>query len=129
MMTSALIPLVVALSLAQATGRPPAASGQPAQAPAQTAPAGNAETGKQLFARNGCYECHGLEAQGSTATGPRLAPDPIAFTAFSRYLRKPTGEMPPYTEKVVSEQDLADIYAFLKSVPRPPDPKTLPLPK
>jgi hypothetical protein len=44
-------------------------------------------------------------------------------------VRRPTGEMPPYTEKVVPAQDLADIYAFVKSVPKPPDAKSLPLPK
>ncbi len=128
MMNAAVIALVVALSIAQATNPSPTASASP-QPPAQAAPAGDAENGKRLFSRDGCYECHGLQAQGATATAPRLAPDPIAFAAFSRYVRNPTGEMPPYTGKVVSDQDLADLYAFLKSVPRPPDPKTLPLPK
>ena len=84
------------------------------------APRGNAETGKTLFARIGCYQCHGREAQGATATGPRLGPNPIAYARFIAYIRKPTGEMPPYTAKIVSEQQAADIYAFLQSLPRPP---------
>jgi mono/diheme cytochrome c family protein len=87
------------------------------------APAGNAENGKKIFNKNGCYECHGREGQGSTMTGPRIAPDPIAFDVLSRYIRKPTGEMPPYTAKVVSDQELADIYAFLQSRPHPPAAK------
>ena len=99
------------------------------QSAAAAPPAGNADNGRRLFARNGCYECHGLEAQGSTAAGPRLGPDPVSFTIFSNYIRKPKGEMPIYTDKVVSAQDLADIYAFLKSLPHPPDAKMLPLPK
>ena len=100
-----------------------------AQAPTTpaTAPRGNAETGKTLFAKFGCYECHGREAQGSTATGPRLGPNPIAYTRFISYIRKPTGEMPPYTTKVVTDQQAADIYAFLQSLPRPPAVQDIPL--
>lgn len=90
------------------------------------APKGNAENGKKLFTSYGCYQCHGYEAQGSVA-GPRLGPRPIAFAAFSRYLRQPTGQMPPYTAKVVSDAELADIYAFLQSRPEPPDVENIPL--
>jgi len=79
----------------------------------------NAENGKKLFVKYGCYECHGREAQGSVMTGPRLGPNPIPFEVLLAYVRKPTREMPPYTDKVVSDHDLADIYAFLKSRPRP----------
>jgi mono/diheme cytochrome c family protein len=93
----------------------------PAQRPAATAvPAGNAENGKKLFTSYGCYQCHGREAQGSTATGPRLGPRPIAFANLSKYVRQPTGQMPPYTSKVVSDADLADIYAFLQARTPPP---------
>jgi len=92
-----------------------------AQTPAPaTAPAGSAETGKKLFVSYGCYQCHGYEAQGSSSTGPRLGPKPIAFTAFSRYVRQPTGQMPPYTAKVVTDADLTNIYAFVSSRPTPP---------
>ncbi|SRR5258706_6826179 len=85
---------------------------------------GNAENGKQLFVKYGCYECHGREGQGSSMTGPRLAPNPIPFDALVSYVRRPMREMPPYTDKVVSDQELADIYAFLKSRPRPPAAKS-----
>jgi mono/diheme cytochrome c family protein len=91
------------------------------------APAGNAEKGKQLYTKYGCYECHGRQGQGSTVSGPRLGPDPVPFEAFAAYVRKPTGEMPPYTGKVVSDKELADIFAFLQSLPHPPDRKSLPL--
>ena len=91
-----------------------------AQTPSsQAAPAGNAEAGKKLYVSYGCYQCHGHEAQGSSATGPRLGPNPIAFAAFSRYIRRPTGQMPPYTDKVVSNTDMADIYAFVQARPAP----------
>ena len=90
------------------------------------APTRNAENGKQTYTKYGCYECHGREAQGSAVTGPRLGPDPVPFNVFASYVRKPTGEMPPYTAKVVSDQELADIYAFLQSRPHPPAPRPSP---
>jgi mono/diheme cytochrome c family protein len=100
-----------------------------AQAPASgsnvAAPAGNAQNGKKIFSSYGCYQCHGYEAQGGP--GARLAPRPIAFAAFSKYIRQPTGEMPPYTSKVVSDKELADIYAFLQSISPPPAVKSIPL--
>jgi mono/diheme cytochrome c family protein len=98
-----------------------------AQATKTSAPAGNAEKGKQLYTKYGCYECHGRQGQGSTVSGPRLGPDPVPFEVFAFYVRKPTGEMPPYTDKVVSDKELADIFAFLQSLPHPPDRKSLPL--
>jgi ubiquinol-cytochrome c reductase cytochrome c subunit len=94
--------------------------------PADT-PSGNAENGKRIFNKIGCYQCHGREGQGSNMTGPRIAPDPVPFDVLARYVRKPTGEMPPYTAKVVSDQELPDIYAFLQSRPHPPAAKNNPL--
>ena len=102
--------------------RPP----QAAQA-AAAAPAGNAANGRKLFVSFGCYQCHGYEAQGANATGPRLAPRPIAFAAFLKYVRHPTNQMPPFTTKVVTDAELTDIYAFLRSQPQPPDVDTIPL--
>ena len=103
-----------------------------AQAPvpaaaAQAAPPGNAVNGRKLFVSFGCYQCHGYEAQGSAATGPRLGPRPIPFANFSRYVRRPANQMPPFTTKVVSDAELADIHAFLRSLPAPPDVASIPL--
>ena len=85
---------------------------------AAPAPNGSAQNGKKIFESYGCYQCHGHAGQGGA--GARIAPRPIPFAAFSKYVRQPAGEMPPYTAKVVSEQELADIYAFLQSIPQPP---------
>jgi ubiquinol-cytochrome c reductase cytochrome c subunit len=93
----------------------------------QVVPRGNAPNGRKLFASIGCYTCHGYEAQGASPTGPRLGPRPIAFAAFSKYVRQPTGQMPPYTSKVVTDAALADIYAFLQSQPAPQGVETIPL--
>jgi ubiquinol-cytochrome c reductase cytochrome c subunit len=75
---------------------------------------GDVDKGKALFLKNGCYECHGTVGQGGT--GPHIAPR----TASIAYIRKPAGQMPPYTAKVMSDQDLADVLAYLMSIPAPP---------
>lgn len=98
-----------------------------ADATAVATPAGNAENGARLFTYAGCYECHDRQGQGGTGTGPRLAPNPIAFSAFIHQCRQPSDEMPPYTSKVLSDTQIADIYAFLRSVPQPPAASSIPL--
>jgi len=100
---------------------------QPVTPPATTAPPGDAEAGQKLYVSYGCYQCHGREAQGSSATGPRLGPRPIAFTAFSNYVRRPSGQMPLYTSKVVSDADMLNIYAFVQARPTPAPMKEIPL--
>jgi ubiquinol-cytochrome c reductase cytochrome c subunit len=105
----------------------PAAPAATPPARAAQAPAGNAEAGKKLFVSYGCYQCHGYEAQGSSATGPRLGPRPLQFAALSKYVRAPTGQMPPYTAKVLPEADLTIIYAFLQSRPAPQAVEDIPL--
>ena len=92
------------------------------------APAGNAETGKKIFTKDGCYECHGREGQGAAqGAGPRIGPLQLSFEAFTKYVHQPTGQMPPYTSKVISDQDLADIYAYLQSRPKATPSKDIPL--
>ena len=98
-----------------------------AQGGAQAAaPAGDAAKGRQLFNSYGCWSCHGKEAQGGVA-GPRIGPNPPPFAGFTAYVRKPANQMPPYTDKVVSDADLADIYAFLRSLPQPRPVREIPL--
>jgi mono/diheme cytochrome c family protein len=87
----------------------------PAPAPK---PSGNAQNGRRVYERDGCYECHGHLGQGGAA-GKRLAPKPMAYAEFVQYCRRPTGEMPPYSAKILSDAELADIYAYLQSIPAP----------
>jgi mono/diheme cytochrome c family protein len=117
--------LLVAAATLEAQRGQGSAPGAPAAPNAQAAPSGNAESGKKIYSSYGCYECHGYAAQGGA--GARLAPRPIAFATFARYVRRPTGQMPPYTAKVVSDQELADIYAFLLTIAPPPAANTIPI--
>ena len=87
---------------------------------------GNADNGKKLFSKYGCYQCHGTQGQGTTA-GARLAPKPIALAALIAYVRRPAGQMPPYTAKVVSDAELGDLRAYLATIPEPPPAKNIPL--
>jgi ubiquinol-cytochrome c reductase cytochrome c subunit len=94
---------------------------------AQAAPQGDPAKGKANFERVGCYQCHGHLGQGGRE-GPRIAdPVPLAWPAFQAWVRTTSGDMPPYTQKVLSDQELIDIYAHLQSVPKSPDYKTIPL--
>ena len=84
----------------------------------QAPPKGEAARGQQVFVKTGCYQCHGYEAQGAS-TGPRLGPEAVSYARFVSYVRKPTGDMPPYTPKVLSDAQLADVYAFVISRAKP----------
>jgi len=115
----------VLAALSTPSAAPQTGSAAPTVASAE-APEGNAERGITLFRTVACYQCHGEQAQGGSQ-GPRLGPNPIPFRAFERYLRAPRGEMPPYTTKVMSDQVVADVYAFLRALPPPPPLSSIPL--
>lgn len=77
--------------------------------------------GRTLFARVGCYECHGYAGQGGAA-GPHIAATVIPYAAFSAYVRHPAREMPAFTSRVLTDADLTAIYAFVRSLPAPASP-------
>ena len=106
----------------------PRSAAQAPTTPAPRSPVSNAavDEGRKLYASYGCYQCHGYEGQGSSATGPRLGPRPLPLASFSKYVRRPTGQMPPYTTKVVSDSDLTNIHAFLDARPAPPAVNSIP---
>jgi mono/diheme cytochrome c family protein len=88
----------------------------------------NPQNGQHLYVSFGCYECHGYQGQGSIQTGgSRIGPPQIPYSGFVAYVRRPTGQMPPYTSKAASETQLADIYVFLQSRPEAPPSKAIPL--
>jgi ubiquinol-cytochrome c reductase cytochrome c subunit len=88
--------------------------------------AASAEKGKAAFVQHGCWQCHGYQGQGGV-TGLKLAPDPIPFETLSNFVRTTSRAMPPYREDILSNEDLADIYAYLQSIPKGPDAAGIPL--
>jgi mono/diheme cytochrome c family protein len=91
--------------------------------------AASAENGKAAFLKYGCWQCHGTQGQGSVATsnGKVLAPDPLPYEAFAGFVRSTDGAMPPYSEKVLPDEELTDIHAYLLSIPKAANYKSIPL--
>ena len=126
-MTKILTPVCweVALSLAFLALDAVALKGASRQSPGTLR--GNAENGKGLFTNFTCFGCHGYT--GETGRGPRLNPPRLNQDRFIAYLRNPPNprQMPPYRQADVSDQTLADIYAFLQSLPSgSPDAEDIP---
>jgi mono/diheme cytochrome c family protein len=88
-------------------------------------PTGDPRAGKDRFLAVGCYECHGTVGQGGA--GMRISPLPLPWIAFRVYVRRPSGEMPAFSDKVLSEAALADIYAYLRSLPADQKAREIPL--
>lgn len=64
---------------------------------------------------NNCSGCHG--AHGNDGRAVDIANLDMSFGSFVKKLRTTDAPiMPPFPESKISEQDAADIYAFLKSV-------------
>jgi mono/diheme cytochrome c family protein len=88
---------------------------------AQDAPPGDAIEGKRLYLAVGCFTCHGRSGQGGAMNGPApiLAKTQMPFEGFKGQLRNPVNDMPTYSEKVMTDKQVADIYAFVESLPGP----------
>jgi mono/diheme cytochrome c family protein len=90
-----------------------------AVAQAQDAPPGDAGNGKRVYLADGCFTCHGRAGQGGNFNGlaPGLARTEMPFDAFKNQLREPANDMPAYATAVLSDQEIADMYAFVQSLP------------
>jgi mono/diheme cytochrome c family protein len=94
----------------------------------EQAPAGSADRGYQVYMKVQCYTCHGTVGQGAErGTGPRLAPNPISWASFIAQVRTPRQDMPAYRQQFVSDQELADMYAYLVSIKPSPAVRDIPL--
>ena len=95
--------------------------GNDSVARAQDAPSGDAADGKRLYLAVGCFTCHGRSGQGGAMNGPApiLAKTAMPFEGFKGQLREPVSDMPAYSETVMSDKQIADIYAFLQTLPGP----------
>lgn len=85
---------------------------------------GDAEDGEQLWVTYYCYSCHGWSANGGS--GPRISNTDRTLESFVRYVRKPA-RMPPYVNRVMSDQQLADVYEFLLGLPPSPTLDSIPM--
>ena len=120
-MTRSLLIAAACATLAFATAALPAR--------AQDVPTGNAENGKRIYLKDGCFLCHGRVGQGGgyNSPVPALAKTEMPFEPFKLQLRQPADDMPAYSEKVLSDLEVADIYAFVQSLTGRRDPKSIPL--
>jgi mono/diheme cytochrome c family protein len=91
-------------------------------------PQGSVERGKQVYQAKWCHSCHGTVGQGGErGAGPKIAPNPFPYEAFAQQTRRPRANMPRYPVEVLSEQEMADIYAYISSIKPGPAAKDLPL--
>ena len=108
----------VAGALAQSTGT---------QSPASaSAPAANATNGKRVYFTDGCFYCHGTTGAGGGNAGPRLAPNPLSLEGVKAKLRTASGRMPVYSPAVLQDPEIADIVAYLQSIPQGKAAKDIP---
>lgn len=94
---------------------------------AQEAPRGDAANGNRLYLSNNCFTCHGHSGQGGAYNGPApvLAKTALPFEAFLMQMRNPSNDMPAYAASVMPDQAVADVLAFLQSLPGPRNPKDI----
>src|SRR4051812_1918323 len=87
----------------------------------------NTTNGKKLFEAKACYECHGWRGQGGLA-GARLAQTKLTLQGFRNIIRNPPpSNMPPYRAVVLTDQEVADLFAYVQSFPAPEPAKNIPL--
>jgi len=103
--------------------------GATAIASAQDAPKGDAGNGKTVFLRDGCFTCHGRSGQGGAYNGPApiLAHTALPFDGFKGQIRNPANDMPAYSDAVLTDKEIADIYAFVQTLPGAGSPKDHPI--
>jgi mono/diheme cytochrome c family protein len=80
----------------------------------------------EAFENAGCWSCHGYRGQGGRE-GPKIAHLPLDYAGFSTWVRTTSGDMPPYTARILPDADLRTIYDYLQNIPEPPTPDTVPI--
>jgi len=93
------------------------------------AASGDAAKGKRVYLAVGCFECHGRVGQGGAMNypAPAIAKIEMPVESFLAFLRDSPNDMPAYTTNVLSDEDAADIYTFLQSLPGRKPAKDFPL--
>jgi mono/diheme cytochrome c family protein len=98
-------------------------------AQAQETPRGDVVNGKRLYLADGCFTCHGRSGQGGAynTPAPILAHTAMPFDGFKGQIRNPINDMPAFPTAILSDKDIADIYAFVESLHGPRSPKDFPI--
>ena len=95
----------------------------------QIASTGDAARGKQTYLNVDCYTCHGRVGEGGNFMypAPPLAGLDMPVEALQAFLRAAPNDMPSFAPTILTNDDIADIAAFLGSLPGRRDPKDFPL--
>ena len=93
----------------------------------ETPQTGDAANGKRVFFADGCFYCHGTTGAGGGNAGPRLAPNPLPLEGVKAKVRTASGRMPVYSSAVLQDSEIADIVAYLRSIPAGKQAKDIPL--
>jgi mono/diheme cytochrome c family protein len=118
------------LSLLTAAVFAAAASGFLFKAAAEDAvPVGDPVKGRSVYLAVGCFECHGRAGQGGqfNYATPSLAQIELPVDSFIAFLRDAPNDMPAYSAAVLSDQDAANIHAYLRTLPGRKPVKDFPL--
>lgn len=107
-----LFPLLAALAAAQPLA-------------AQEAPRGDRAAGRQAYLKNGCQNCHGSVGQGG-GPGPVLADTQLPYEAYVAQMRTPSNIMPAYSRLLMTDRELADVFAYLQALPGPRAERDMP---
>ena len=85
---------------------------------------GNPVNGQNLFFSLGCNVCHGDQGEG--LVGPTIAMTIVPLERVVQQYREPLEAMNEFPPDQVSDEEIADIYAWLQTVPRPPEADVIP---
>jgi mono/diheme cytochrome c family protein len=94
-------------------------------------PRASIANGQSAYLRVGCFTCHGTVGHGGAAR--KLAPDTLPLEGFTTWVRNGTPGwtiatgMPGFSADVLSDADLADVRAYLASLPPPRAVADIPL--
>ena len=85
---------------------------------------GNPVRGQELFFSLGCNVCHGDRGEG--LVGPTIARTVVPLDRVIEQYRQPFEAMTAFPPEEVSDEEIADIFAWLQTVERPPDDLVIP---
>lgn len=108
-----LMVLVLAFVLAACSSPSSAPAPAATAAPAATT-AGDPAAGQKVWASQPCSGCHGANAEGGSA--PKLAATARSYDRVLAQVRKGGGPMPAFPADQISDQDVQNLYAWLKSL-------------